>query len=206
MSTIDQERLFDSAHNALLFAFNFSGQQYDRPIMNRMADDPVDYVSKGLSGMDGAAQAGMIFNKLFNLPPLYQYIVFATYAPRTIPCSCRYPCCSGSKRNVLWDACIREIEEAALRQALVGCVSHRVLRRGIVERAFGDKSVVLSELAEKTGVHKDTASNQNIRIKRWLDGLPPRKGREDVIGERARALQLIESILIESGLVGSNVS
>lgn len=203
MSTIDQEPLFDSAHNALLFAFNFSGQQYDRPIMNRLADDPIDYVSKGLSGMDGAAQAGMIFNKLFHLPPLYQYIVFATYAPRTIPCSCRYPCCSGSKRNVLWDACIREIEEAALRNALVGCVSHRVLRRGIVERVFGDKTITLAGLAEKTGVSETTANSHNQKVRQWLLGMPATKRSEAVPGEKANAQAMIEQILVVDGLVSA---
>lgn len=120
-------------------------------MMNRLADNPVDYVSKGLSGMDGAAQAAMVFNKLFHLPPFYQYIVFAAYAPRTIPCECRRSCCVGQKRNEQWHACIRMIEEAAITQALAGCITHRVLRRGIVQRAFGDKSVTL---AEKAGVNK----------------------------------------------------
>lgn len=198
---IDQEPLFASAHNALLFAFNFSGQQYDRPMMNRLADDPIDYVSKGLSGMDGAAQAAMVFNKLFHLPPLYQYIVFATYAPRSIPCACRYPCCSGQKRNELWHACIQMIEEAAITQALPGCVSHRLLRRGLVMRAFGDKSIVMADLAEKAGVHRDTATNQASRIKIWLHGQPARRGHDAIEGIKTAALRMIEQILVEAGLV-----
>ncbi|MDR1349635.1 MAG: hypothetical protein LBJ59_02420 [Zoogloeaceae bacterium] len=31
------EPLFSSAHAALTFALNFCGQNYDRPLMNRMA-------------------------------------------------------------------------------------------------------------------------------------------------------------------------
>lgn len=200
---IDQEPLFASAHNALVFAFNFSGQQYDRPMMNRLADNPVDYVSKGLSGMDGAAQAAMVFNKLFHLPPLYQYIVFATYAPRTIPCECRRSCCVGQKRNEQWHACIRMIEEAAITQALPGCITHRVLRRGIVQRAFGDKSVTLAELAEKAGVSENTANNHNSRVRQWLYGHPARRDREAIEGAKQQALRMIEEILIESGLVES---
>ncbi len=198
-----EEPLFSSAHAALVYAFNYSGQAYDRPLMNRMADDPIDHLSKGLSGMDGAAQAGMIFNKLFHLPPLYQYIVFASYAPRTIPCSCRYPCCSGTKRNVLWEACITEIEQAALRQALIGCVSHRVLRRGIVARAFGDKSMTLAELAEKTGVSETTANSHNQKVRQWLLGVPATKRKEAVPGEKANAQRMIEQILLMDGLVNA---
>lgn len=198
---IDQEPLFASAHNALLFAFNFSGQQYDRPMMNRLADDPIDYVSKGLSGMDGAAQAAMVFNKLFHLPPLYQYIVFATYAPRSIPCACRYPCCSGTKRNVLWDACITEIEEAAITQALPGCISHRLLRRGIVLRAFGDKSLTLAELAEKAEVSETTANSHNQKVRQWLLGTPATRKKEAVMGVKQEAQSMIAKILLMDGLV-----
>jgi hypothetical protein len=198
---IVQEPLFASAHNALLFAFNFSGQQYDRPIMNRLPDGPIDYVSKGLSGMDGAAQAGMVFNKLFHLPPLYQYIVFAAYAPRTIPCECRRSCCVGQKRNEQWHACIRMIEEAAITQALPGCITHRVLRRGIVQRAFGDKSVVLLDLAEKAGVNKNTATDHNSKVRLWLHGQAAGKNRPAILGVKTQALQMIEKILVEDGLV-----
>ncbi|WP_237173026.1 DNA-binding protein [Paracandidimonas lactea] len=195
------EPLFQSAHAALVYAFNYSGQAYDRPIMNRMADDPVEAVSKGLSGLDGAGQAGMIFNKLQHLPPLYQYIVFATYAPRSIPCSCRYPCCSGHKRNEFWHACIRQIEEAAITQALPGCVSHRVLRRGIIQREFGDKSLSLAELAEKAGVHRDTATNHASKIRAWLHGQKAKSGHEAVAGVKTAALRMIAQILAEDGLV-----
>lgn len=196
-----EEPLFASAHNALVFAFNFSGQQYDRPMMNRLADNPVDYVSKGLSGMDGAAQAAMVFNKLFHLPPLYQYIVFASYAPRTIPCECRRSCCVGQKRNEQWHACIRMIEEAAITQALPGCITHRVLRRGIVQRAFGDKSVVLLDLAEKAGVNKNTATDHNSKVRLWLHGQAAGKNRPAILGVKTQALQMIEKILVEDGLV-----
>ena len=196
-----EEALFQSAHNALLFAFNFSGQQYERPMMNRMADDPVAYVSKGLSGVDGAAQAGMIFAKLERLPALYQFIVFASYAPRIIPCECRHSCCAGTKPNELWNACIRMIEEAAITQALTGCMSHRVLRRGIVQRAFGDKSVVLADLAEKAGVTEKTASSHASKVRLWLNGAPAHKRTEAVEGVRGAALRLIEQILINDGLV-----
>lgn len=196
------EPLFKSTHNALLFAFNFSAQQYERPMMNRMADDPVDYVSKGLSGMDGAAQAGMVFAKLERLQPLHQYIVFATYAPRVIRCECRHPCCAGHKPNELWNACIRMIEEAAIIQALPGCVSHRVLRRGIVRRAFGDKSIVLADLAEKAGVNKNTATEHNSKVLQWLNGLQATKKREAVEGVRQAALSSIQQILVSDGLAG----
>src|SRR5690606_18593208 len=101
-----------------------------------------------------------------------------------------------------WLACIRMIEEAAVAQALTGCISHRILRRGIVQRAFGDKNIVLADLAEKAGVTQNTATNHNSRVRLWLYGQPARKGHEAVEGVKSMALRAIEDALIDGGLVG----
>ena len=201
-----EQPLFSSAHNALTFAFNFSAQQYERPLMNRLADSPTAVVSKGLSGMDGAGQAGLIFCALERLKPLHQFIVFATYAPRELPCSCRYPCCSGKKRNELWEECIRAIEEAAVTGALAGCVTTRTLRRGLVKRAFGDKSMSMAELAEQAEVSVNTATNHYNRIKQWLHGRRAGRDVEAQPGEKTVALMAIDALLTENGVVGSDVS
>lgn len=201
-----EQPLFSSAHDALTFAFNFSAQQYERPLMNRLADSPTKVVSKGLSGMDGAGQAGLIFCALERLKPLHQFIVFATYAPRELPCSCRYPCCSGQKRNELWEECMIAIEEAAVTGALSGCVTVRTLRRGLVKMAFGDKSATLAELAERAGVHENTASNHYSRIRQWLFGRPATRKKEAEHGEHTVARLSIEAILEAGGVVGRNKS
>lgn len=52
-------RQFTRAHAALVFALNFASDCYDRPVMNRLADGP-RAAGKGLAGLDGAAQAGMV--------------------------------------------------------------------------------------------------------------------------------------------------
>lgn len=51
--------LFRTPQAALVFAFNYSMQQQGRPLADRMAS-PAARTGKGLSGVDGAAQAGMI--------------------------------------------------------------------------------------------------------------------------------------------------
>jgi hypothetical protein len=51
--------LFRTPQAALVFAFNYSMQQQDRPLMDRLAS-PAARTGKGLSGVDGAGQAGMI--------------------------------------------------------------------------------------------------------------------------------------------------
>jgi hypothetical protein len=51
--------LFRTPQAALVFAFNYSMQQQGRPLADRLAS-PAARTGKGLSGVDGAAQAGMI--------------------------------------------------------------------------------------------------------------------------------------------------
>lgn len=85
--------LFESAHGALVFAFNFSGQCYDRPMMNRLASPAVGS-GKGLVGLDGAAQAGMIRAEVQTLGKLAEAIIIARIAPRTVPCHCRSARCA----------------------------------------------------------------------------------------------------------------
>lgn len=200
--------LFQSAHNALLFAFNFSGQQYERPMMNRLADDPVAYVSKGLSGMDGAAQAGMIMSRIMLMSPLSQYIVFAHYAPKTLPCECFSPCCAGSKPNPLWVATINEISRISITAATPGALSYRVLRDAIVRKLFADTSEKADVLvaAEKCGLEKRQAYNHQAAIKLWLDGTKAKtkKGKitPGVMGVRGIAFEHIDRLLVDSGIAG----
>jgi hypothetical protein len=193
---------FKTIEDALRFAFHYSGQSYERPIMNRMADDPVRTFgeSMGLSGNDGAGQAGMLWNQVMRLSDMSQFVLYAAYSPRSAPCNCGRPCCSGYKPNPFWEACIVKIEEAAITRALAGCISHRTLRRQIVRRLFGDKSIVLQDVAARCEVAQNTASNHNQAIKGWLFG-----SKEDgwTSGVRPRAVAQLDVMLAEAGVVES---
>lgn len=195
-------RKFRCAEDALRFAFHYSGETYDRPMMNKMADDPVRRFveAMGLSGNDGAAQSGMIWNQVMRLSDMSQYVLFASYSPMRSVCDCGRACCSGHKPNPFWDACIGKIEEAAITRALAGCISHRILRRQIVRRCFGDKSVVLSDVATICGVAQNTASNHHQAIRAWLFGTKPDGW---TTGIRPRAVEQLNAMLIESGIVAS---
>lgn len=201
-----ESALFASAHNALLFAFNFSAQQYERPLMNRLGDDPVAYVSKGLSGMAGAAQAGMIMSRIMLMSPLSQFIIFAHYAPKTIECNCARSCCAGTQPNVFWEAAINEISRISIAQATPGALSYRVLRDAIVRKLFGDKSERADVLvaAERCGLEERQAYRHQSAIKLWLDGAKGRKGKPpETTGVRVIAHEHIGRILIDSGLVST---
>lgn len=194
------EPLFKSAHAALTFAYNFSESSLDRPLMNRMADK-YKATGKGLAGLDGAAQAGMILRELRDLSRLDQMILIAKFGKRIGEC----PCCGGEVPNATWLAAVREISDAAASAALSGHVTMRVLRDGIVARYFGQK-VHLQALAKKAGVHPDTATKQNGQVVLWLRGTRlTRKGREVLpgqVGAEQRALAAADEALHLSGILG----
>jgi hypothetical protein len=163
------EALFRSAHAALAFALNYSMQQYDRPLMNRVAAGPAKEEGKGLSGLDGAAQAGMIRAELARLAPLHQAVLVANIAPQQVPCECRAACCGGWKTNPEWSDAISELTTVAAAAALAGCVSNGRLRSALIQRLLGAKAT-LADLAARHDVDEKTAGAHSAKLKRWLFG------------------------------------
>lgn len=166
--------LFASAHAALTFALNYSMQQYDRPLINKVASGALATGAtlgggKGLSGLDGAGQAGMIRAELARLSPIDQAVLVAHAAPAQIPCNCGIACCSGWRVNPEWQDAMSVLTSAAASGALSGCVSNGRLRSALIQRLFGAK-VTLTELAERFEVDDKTASAHQAKLKRWLFG------------------------------------
>lgn len=197
-----QEPLFRSAHEALTFALNYSMQQYDRPLMNRaMSAKPSGGgEGKGLSGLDGAGQAGMIRAELAKLVPLHQAVLVASIAPARLPCECRVSCCSGWKVNPEWQDAMSQLSVAAAAGALSGCLSNGRLRSALIQRHFGAKAS-LFELAEKFDVSQRTAAEHSSRIKRWLFGVPATSKEEAKPGVHGEAYRAFGNLLFESGLL-----
>lgn len=190
-----EEALFSSAHAALTFAFNFSGQQYDKSMMARLASTP-SKAGKGLGGIDGAAQAGMIRAELHACGELVENVLTARMAPKYIICECTHACCSGKKPNHEWEDAIAWLTRDAMSQ-VAGMLSHYRLRRGIIERHFGVKHNI-SELADICAVSRNTVAAHQQKILKWLkgDSRDPMTGLENVCWNR------IESALLKAGMVG----
>lgn len=202
------QKPFRTPQDALVFAFNYSMQQQDRPLMDRLAA-PAARTGKGLSGMDGAGQAGMIRQVISSLSEYEEATLIARFAPRTIPCSCRNPCCAGYRLNPDWDYAIGLLERGA-QTILSGHVSHYRLRRKLVEQIFGVK-IVLKDLAEQCSVHANTATEHRRLIKLWLSGQKAQHekgGREAttaVDGVESMARKKVDSLLTAMDLVGDSV-
>jgi len=162
-----EQMLFRTPTDALIFAFNYSMQQQGRPLADRMAS-PAARTGKGLSGNDGAGQAGMVRRELAFLHEIELAVLVARFAPRSMPCACRNPCCSGYRPNPEWEGAVRVLEQAALGQ-LAGHLSHYRLRRRLVEKAVGLK-VELKSLAKECGVSEKTVAAHWKIIKVWMHG------------------------------------
>lgn len=161
--------LFSGAHEALVYAHNFSGQQFAHTALAKMMKhDPGRPSSgKGLIGLDGAGQAGMILATVARLERAGQQCVTARYAPKTKPCSC----CSADAPTPEWREAVEGLTFWVIT-SLSG-ITHLHLRRALVGRYFGSKADI-NEVAHKCGVHRSTVSAQNSVIVKALRDLESR--------------------------------
>jgi len=160
---------FHAARQALLFAFNFNHQQYDRPAMSKLLDKR-RFAGRGLGGLDGAGQAGMVMQALRGLGALHAAILTADVAPRNTNCSCNAGCCRGYKPNMEWEESIGYLTDR-LSQDLGGHREYAVrdgLLHSIVRRFFGIE-MSITKLAETCGVNRDTASDHNAKATKRLE-------------------------------------
>ncbi len=157
--------LFDDAHAALSFAFHYAHRQHVGSPLGKLWK-PSSEGGKGLSGVDGAAQAGMIRAEAERSGHSGYLSLIARYAPKRLRCDCGRACCSGYRANEEWQESVAVLGDLSIR-ALSGCVSNRRLRVGIVRRYFGER-IKLAELAGLCGVAENTASAHNGKIARYL--------------------------------------
>jgi len=161
-----EDKLFGSAHAAMLFAFGFKGQPA-LSVMNRMGQEPSGMPGKGLSGLDGAAQAGMIRCKLHTLGMLHEAILIADIAPRSQTCSCRSSCCSGYTRNQEWSDAINWLCDNVRVNALDGHRTTHPVRRACVEVFFGAK-IPVTKIASDLDLSESTAGTLIKKVRRYL--------------------------------------
>ena len=169
---------FHSVHGALTYAFSYVAQHYDAPTMNRAMDTTPAREGKGLHGVDGAAQSGMIRAEIARLRPDAQALLAVKYAPRSWPCECGRSCCSGQARNDEWADALAHLVARAVPCALAGCVTHYRARRALVIRALvksdalrGVRHDTLQDVADSVGLHVKTVESHNRRVLDWIRGL-----------------------------------
>lgn len=185
-----EDVLFSSAHAALVFALNYSGQAYDRPMMNRLAA-PATGSGKGLAGLDGAAQSGMIRAEIKALGKLAEAILIARIAPRWMPCACRAACCSGRTPNCEWTDAVAILADMVRTTALAGCTAHGLLRRAYIVRYMTAKDArcTIEEIASRYEINRKTAEAHYGKVSKYLRATEA--AAEAAIDDRLRTVGMV---------------
>ena len=205
------EPLFSSAHAAIVFALNYNHQQYDKPLMNRLSWGAMPQ-GKGLSGIDGAAQAGMIRGMIGRLSDLECAMLIAYCAPKQIPIpgshqavkivdnkQVRMPQWSA---NPEYQAALRQIARTYQIHALTS-VDHQSVqsaRLALVSRCFGER-VSLQEFSEKYGIPYRTVKRMHAGVRDYLLGKRGGYGQEATVGAIQQAMNKVENMLREQGVI-----
>ena len=165
----EQEPIFTKGvHEALRFAFNFQHGNVKEPPVSILQGD--SKTGRGLGGIDGAAQAGMILAEVGQMAEERQAILAGRFTDQAIPCPCERPCCVGYTDNPKWAAAVEVLVDYILTNSGGSRISHYHLRRASVLRYFGVRRS-FREVAAQCKVKPDTASAHHNLAVQCLSGL-----------------------------------
>lgn len=191
--------LFKDAHEALTFAFNFSHQQYPRSPMFRAILQSRG--GRGLGGLDGAAQAGMIKQEVSLLKPLERAYIVARYEPIVIRCH------FGNNRhkeyilNKVWVDAMGELSIHIRNRVLLRCVTTTSMRMDYIMRFLPCcKHACINALAEKHNASEKTIRNHIKEVKKFFCGNVVNNTRR--AGLEEKAMTAITDRLERSGIIG----
>lgn len=183
--------LFKNTHDALIFAFRYSSQQYALSPLAKMMKSGTGS-GKGLVSLDGAAQSGIIMARLSKMPELQRACIVARYALRFEEC----PCCSS--KDKMTDVYREAV--ATLTEWAIGECTGMTLRnmRGAIVRSFFERGVSIAAAAKELNVAKATAYDQKARIFTSLKILDARA--QAAADERLASLSSPDSEIACTGL------
>jgi hypothetical protein len=144
--------LFDGVHQALTFAYRYSGQQYSPSVLAQFMARSSG-AGKGLSGLDGAAQAGIVRAIVGKLDIYQRNMIAARFA-----------------------ADDHERIEARLSLVPVAVANmgtgmyNRRAADALVQKFFGLK-IGVQDVAAETGLHRNTISPSWKAVRVCLYGL-----------------------------------
>ncbi len=177
------EPIFRSTHEALTFAFRFSGQQYAASPMSKMLKKPGIGSGRGLSGLDGAAQAGMVLGEVGRINKIGRAIIAARFGERVTRCTA----CNGVGRNKEWFGAITLLADESAK-AISGVTHHRE-RRDLLAKIFGEKQT-LEEIADRYSLDRKTVGRHRRLIDDWARAM------------ESQAIRSLDERLRDCGMVG----
>ncbi|WP_175796574.1 hypothetical protein [Burkholderia anthina] len=157
--------IFRNAREAIVFALNFSGAQYSTSSLGNLAQAGAIGSGRGLSGLEGAAQAGMVKRRLAELDAH----LLAALIARCSPLKVKDPSGEAFTDGEAWAQAVSEMATylGSLRDF---DSASDVVMRCAVRKYFGEKQTI-QEIADKARMHRVTANNQHTTIKRALEGI-----------------------------------
>ena len=161
------EGIFNSAHEALVFAFNFKSQQYPRTPMTQLLAGSALGSGRGLVGVDGAGQAGMVLREVLDLPPDQRAIIIGRFSK---PIEC--PCCGGDAPSADYNEALAHLA-TILSGPLAGTTCDFRIRRELARKYMNGK-VSMAMLAEATGMPRRTLTDHYRKVAATLAPLEKR--------------------------------
>ncbi|CAB3730853.1 hypothetical protein [Paraburkholderia rhynchosiae] len=166
------EGIFKDAKEAIVFSLNFSDQQYAKSPMALLLKHGAHGSGRGLSGLDGSGQAGMVFAEIIRLDYHESIALIARCSAKRLRCTCGSPCCSKWTPNPIWTMATSQLCDHALLAVGTG-ISSRAIRLASTQKFFGQK-LSIQEIADYCSVSRKTAGEHHARIKEFLKDLEGR--------------------------------
>jgi hypothetical protein len=174
MNLITPTPVFHSVYDALVFAYNFSSSQYPETTLGKLLRKKAEEdgeggdlgTGKGLSGLDGAGQAGMILGAVHRLELRQVLVIEARFMKRTCPCrTCGHEAFTASYRLA-----IDSLAETMLSDGVVPTSADIRLRRELVYGHFGKRPHNV-KLGKKYHLDRHTVGGYQVAITKALKAL-----------------------------------
>lgn len=183
------EGIFASAEEAITFACNYSSQQYALSPMAKILQRGAYGSGRGLVGLDGAGQAGMVFAELERFDYWQLLALVAGKVIRSQRCECGHACCRGWKMTDLFHEAVLQLADHVAR-VLPVVPPVKEFRVAVIMKYYGEK-VHPEDVAEKLGIPEYAAERHTTAIRKCIrelqkDGLTALSERLDEIGMLVR--------------------
>lgn len=158
----ETQGLFKSTHEALTFAFNYAGQQSPRTPMARLMQGAALGSGRGLAGIEGAAQAGMVLAAVARLPKEQSQVITVRYGDVRYEC----PCCGQPAPQQDWLDAVDALSRCVELEGVPRKVRHAVIERAVCRRKWD-----AARLSIEYGLSERTLRHSCLQLKRRLGKL-----------------------------------
>ncbi|WP_143752282.1 hypothetical protein [Burkholderia sp. SRS-W-2-2016] len=187
---------FETTEAALRFALRYASQQHSSSELAGLMHSRTA-PGVGLTGTDGATQAGMVRAEIAKLTPIQQAVIAGRYALPDVPCTCGRPCCCGHTPNREWIEAISCLARETT-PLFAGRVTYFRLRQTLIGNALQGVRVTDTDLAAEYGVHRQTVAEHKAKLESTLLGTRLQTG------EFERSYARVDAILRGAGIVGGD--